>query len=206
MTLFNHKNYIPDQLKFLTTTEAIDAFKKGYTKFMGTEPKRETLALLVAQSALETGWWKAGLHCWNFGNTRCQPDKLEDEEYFTMFKCSEIIKGKEIFYYPPDPASVFQGFKTCEDGIRHHIKFLTFKDRYRAAWHQIIVGDPEQYVVELFKAGYFTANLELYKKTVISIYGKIISQIDTNKETLTEKDKEEFLKAVSVSVFRNLSK
>ena len=185
-TLFNHSRYIKDQLCNLNTDQAIEAFKVGYTKFMNDVPSKKTLAILVSQSALETGWWRAGLHCWNFGNTRCNPDKLSDGEYFTMFKCGEIIKGKEVFFEPPDPRSVFQAFESAEAGVRHHLRFLATKNNYKNSWVQAIKGNPEQYIIELKKAGYFTASLEKYKKTFMSVYNTILAKIEDDKFEITD--------------------
>lgn len=185
-TLFNHSRYMKDQLCNLNTDQAIEVFKIGYTKFMNDTPSKKTLAIIVAQSALETGWWKAGLHCWNFGNTRCNPDKLSEDEYFTMFKCGEIIKGKEVFFIPPDPKSVFQAFESAEAGVRHHLRFLSTKNNYRNAWAQAVKQNPDQYIIELKKAGYFTAGLERYKKTFMSVYNTILAKIEDDKFEITD--------------------
>jgi len=201
-TLFNHSRYIKDQLCNLNTDQAIEAFKVGYTKFMNDIPSKKTLAILIAQSALETGWWKAGLHCWNFGNTRCNPDKLSDGEYFTMFKCGEIIKGKEVFFIPPDPRSVFQAFESDEDGVRHHLRFLSTKNNYRNAWTQAVKQNPDQYIIELKKAGYFTAGLERYKKTFMSVYNTILAKIEDDKFEITDDLKNQITRDID-NIIRN---
>ena len=201
-TLFNHSRYIKDQLCNLNTDQAIEAFKVGYTKFMNDIPSKKTLAILIAQSALETGWWKAGLHCWNFGNTRCNPDKLSEDEYFTMFKCGEIIKGKEVFFIPPDPRSVFQAFESDEVGVRHHLRFLSTKNNYRNAWTQAVKQNPDQYIIELKKAGYFTAGLERYKKTFMSVYNTILAKIEDDKFEITDDLKNQITRDID-NIIRN---
>lgn len=206
MTLYNHKKYINDTLCKLTTQEATEAFRSAYTSFLGQPPTKESLTIIVAQSALETGWWKEGLHCWNFGNTRCNPDKLKDDEFFTMFKCSEIIKGKEVWYTPPQPESVFQAFKSKEDGAKHHIKFLATKDRYKSSWSRLVNGDYQNYIDELYKAGYFTANFNLYKKVFLSIYNKLDDKIESNIPTFTKEEQDNMLRLVSVSINQNFKR
>lgn len=191
-----------DHLCNLNTEQAIEVFKIGYTKFMNDIPSKKTLAILVAQSALETGWWKAGLHCWNFGNTRCNPDKLSEDEYFTMFKCGEIIKGKEVFFIPPDPRSVFQAFESDEAGVRHHLRFLSTKNNYRNAWVQAVKQSPDQYIIELKKAGYFTAGLERYKKTFVSVYNTILAKIEDDKFKITDDLKNQITRDID-NIIRN---
>lgn len=199
-TLYDHPRYIPDKLCYLKTNEAVEAFRVGYKKYMNNIPSRETLAILVAQSALETGWWRAGLHCWNFGNTRCNPNKLRDDEYFTMFKAGEIINGKEVFFYPPHPGSVFQAFKTAEDGVAHHLKFLTMKDNYTKAWGEAYRGNPEQYIIELKRGGYFTASLDRYMKTFLSVYGRVLDQVEADDDIFTEDEKKRIMDLVALTM------
>lgn len=210
-TLFDHPKYLKDQLCTITVNEAILGFKSAYTKFMGQKPSKETLCILVSQSVLETGWFKQGLHCWNFGNTRCNIQTLGDEEYFTMFKCSEILKNKttgkkeEVWFYPPDPQSVFQGFKTMEEGIKHHIKFLSTKDRYQEAWKAAVRCDKENYIHLLCKGGYFTANEDLYKKVFLNIYNKIILKIESEeKEIFSEKERKDIEMIVVDSIWKTI--
>lgn len=195
--LTEHPKFIQDELNHLTTPDAIKAFRDGFKLFMNTEPSREALAIFVSHSALETGWWSKGLHRWNFGNTRCKPDKLKNGEYFTMFSCGEIINGIEVFYNPPHPGSIFQAFMSCEEGVKHYLKFLAFKDKYKQAWKQAVRGNPEQYIIELKKAGYFTAGLDRYKKTFLSIYNKVLSNIEEKKEFFTEEERKEVLDLIA---------
>jgi hypothetical protein len=180
-SLYNHPKYIPDRLcKIESDNKAIEYFSKAYFDMIGKDELNtnynETIAILVAHCSLETGHFKIGLHCYNFGNTRCNPDKLGHNEYFTMFKCGEIIKGKEILFEPPDPGSVFQAFKSAEEGIKHHLRFL-LKDRYWNAWQAAIDGDPKKYVHELKKGNYFTANEARYTNTLVNLYNQILPKI-----------------------------
>ena len=46
---------VPDQLTSCTSRQALDAIRSAYETLEGTYPSRETLAVLCAQAALETG-------------------------------------------------------------------------------------------------------------------------------------------------------
>ena len=176
--LFKHPKYIPDKLCHLAEEQALLCFRQGYESAQRSFPSNVSLAILVAHSALETGRWKDGFHCWNFGNVRCtgnNPDKLKDGEYFTMYKCSEVIKNKEIFYEPPHPNSVFRGFKTASDGIVHHLIFL--RDKYPGAWKQMLIGDPVAYSHALRVSGYYTAGEERYTKSLVSMSSEFLKKI-----------------------------
>lgn len=179
MDLLSHPKYIVSKLCYLSEQHAFIYFRDAYKNLTGNYPSKTTLAILVAHSALETGRWKAGFYCWNFGNVRCpgnNPNKLKDGEYFTMFKCSEIINKKEIFYEPPHPNSVFRGFKSAQDGISHHLNFL--KSKFPKAWAKAINGTAEEYSHALRAAKYYTANEERYTKNLASITKEFLSKIN----------------------------
>jgi flagellum-specific peptidoglycan hydrolase FlgJ len=204
MNYFKHPKYIKPENKQMKVADAVEHFKKAYTKFMGVEPTKIALCMIVSQAILETGWFKAGLYCYNFGNTKCNPNKLEDGEYFTMFRCSEVLNGKEVFFDPPHFQTIFQAFKSPEDGAKHHIKFLATRERYREAWSKIINHKHEEYILELSKAGYFTANYNLYNRVFLSIYKKLLPTIDQPDEIFDKKEAENNLRLVSVSINKNL--
>lgn len=168
MNLFDHPKYLADELNASTEEEIFYAFKQGVKDVCGRSLPFESLAVLMAHSALETGRWRVGLHRWNFGNIRAYPDRLKDDEYFTMFKCSEILKGKEVFFEPPHPNSIFRAFTSRKEGIQHHLKFL-MKKRYKKAWEMVLAGNATGYSHELRAAGYYTANEKRYTKTLVKL-------------------------------------
>ena len=175
MSLFNHAKYLPDELNASSKEEIFYAFKQGIKDIYDKELSFESIIVLLAHSALETGHWKVGLHNWNFGNIRAYPDKLKDGEYFTMFRCGEILLGKEVFFEPPDPNSAFRAFLSREDGIRHHLSFLQ-KTRYVKAWKEVLNGNPGAYAHALRAGGYYTANEKLYTNTLVKLFNEFIKQ------------------------------
>jgi len=179
MSLFNHPQYLPDELNASSEEEIFYAFKEGTKELYGKDLPFESIAILLAHSALETGRWRVGLHRWNFGNIRAYPAKLKEDEYFTMFKCGEILSqvAEEVFFEPPHPNSVFRAFTSREEGIKHHLKFL-MKKRYKKAWEMLLVGNAAGYSHELRAGGYYTANEKLYTRTLVKLTSEYLKKKD----------------------------
>jgi hypothetical protein len=172
---FQHHQYLPDEKKALSEGEATYALREGFKLVYGKYPSDKSLAVLWAKSALETGRWKE-MHCYNFGNIKKRhvPD---DGHYFTMFRCGEILKGKEIFFDPPHPQTHFRAWKTPEDGAKAYIMFVgNTRGRYFPAWLKVLDGDPEGYSRELSRLGYYTASVELYTKGVVRLFNEFMSK------------------------------
>lgn len=158
--------YLDDVVTPLSASDVMWAFRVAFERLIGLTPSRDTLALLTAQSALETGRWKA-IHCFNLGNIKASSDY---EGYYTMFRCNEVINGKVQWFDPPHAQTRFRAFRTLEDGAEDHLRFLSGRQRYQSAWQCLIAGDPEAFVRALKAAGYFTANEESYREAVTSLF------------------------------------
>lgn len=156
---WNQNLFIQDRLTILSEGEAAYSLREAWKKIHNSYPSNATLACLWAQTALETGKFKL-LHVYNWGNIKSRPD---DGHYWTAYKCSEIINGKEIFFTPPHPQCNFRAYKTSTDGAEDYIKFLT-KSRYAKSLTELKKGNVVTYTQELSKAGYFTASVSLYLK------------------------------------------
>lgn len=164
------EQFVPDLLTPLTTDELIDCTADGYSVVMGADPSPQCLAVLVAQMCLETGNGQK-LHRYNVGNVKWSPDW---DGLWTQFRCSEVISGKVVWFDPPNIATTFRAFATGPQGCGKQVEFLATRDRYKFAWHQIQQGKADAAVRELAKAGYFTANVDAYARTVVLIYGHIL--------------------------------
>lgn len=158
--------FLPDVVTPLLPRDVLWAFRVAYEQVTGLVPSRDSLALLTAQSALETGRWKA-IHCNNLGNVKASETY---EGFYTCFRCNEVIDGKVQWFDPPHPQTRFRAFRTLEAGAKDHLEFLSGRTRYASAWAALIAGDPERYVRALKVAGYFTANEESYKAAVVSLF------------------------------------
>jgi hypothetical protein len=167
--------FLPDVVTPLDPRDVIAAFRVAYESVTGKEPSRDSLALLTAQSALETGRWKA-IHCFNFGNVKASTDYVG---FYTMFRCNEVIDGKVQWFDPPHAQTRFRAFVSLWDGARDHLEFLAMRPRYASAWKELLRGDVDAYVKALKTAGYFTANEESYRAAVASLfreYRKILDE------------------------------
>jgi len=173
---YEHPQYLPDNNRDLEQGEAAVALREAWHNIYGEYPSDRALALLWSQSALETGRWRS-IHCFNFGNIR-KVHNPDDGHYFTMYDGNEIIKGKTIWFKPPEPLSHFRGYKTVTEGAEDYIKLVSQRPRYAKAWAMVMAGDPVGYCRELKAAGYFTANLEHYTKPVVSLTNEFIRRKD----------------------------
>lgn len=156
----------------LTEEQATYYLKTAWKNIYGEMPAINSLALLWAQSAGETGRWKM-LRNNNWGNI-----KKRDGVKYTSYLAGEIIKGKQQLFYPYHPQTFFVALDTPLEGAEFYIKFLSSKSRYKKAWEQLILGDPVGYCRELKAGGYFTADLEHYTKGVISLTNEFKKKID----------------------------
>jgi hypothetical protein len=167
---------LADKLTQLTPLDSVRALREGYRRVVGRWPTDATLAVHVAQSALETGRWKS-LHWHNFGNVKSGPNY---DGFYCQFRCNEIIDGVVRWFVPPHPQTNFRAYLTANDGAEAHMRFLQALKRYALAWGEAERGDPDAFVVALKQAGYFTAMLEPYRKAVKSLWGEFMRVIRDN--------------------------
>ena len=116
---------VKDTLTPLSRDEASRAFLLAYQQLTGNLPSPAVLALLLAQSAFETGHWKS-LHNFNFGNAKAGPNY----PLVTQFRCSEVDEhGVEHFYDPPDPQCNFRAYNDAPAGALDYLKVLQLKEQ-----------------------------------------------------------------------------
>lgn len=156
----------------VTEVDIIHAVKQAYHAHFGSDITLDTLAILCAQIFLECG---RGKECWNFnlGNV-----KRRKGHAWTMYQCGELINGKYEKFYPPHFQTHFSAYSSLPDAAQEHLAFLN-RDRYKAALEQANCGDPMAYCEELHKAGYYTATVARYSKTLIAIYEEIRTKYAT---------------------------
>ena len=155
--------FVEDKLTPLTEVEAACALRTAYKNVIGSYPSIDSLAILWAQTALECARWKS-IHCYNFGNCK----KLSGVKY-TSFKCSEVLDGKNQWFYPYHPQTFFAAWDTVDAGATAYVEFLTKRKRYQPAWQEVIAGNPVRYCASLKQSGYFTADLAQYTRGVVSL-------------------------------------
>jgi hypothetical protein len=180
-------SYVEDLKTPLTKLEAALALRHAVETVTAVVPSRLALAVLMAQTALETARWLA-IHRFNWGNVKASQRWAGQ---YTCFRCNEVIDGAvrwfspegaerpkgtiiEPFYEVPPghPQTRFCAFETAAVGAVHFIRFLAVdtdgdgRNRYAAAWVAAMRGDAEAYCIELRKAGYYTADLDPYLRGV----------------------------------------
>ena len=169
---------VPDKLTPMDAKAVALAFRSAYETVCGKTPSNACLALMVAQSALETGRWKS-IHCFNFGNVKASPDY---EGSYCQFRCNEVINGKVEWFDPPHPQTNFRAFNSAEVGAVDHLLFLSRRKRYAKAWEVLQTGMPLAFVDALKSAGYFTADAGPYSKAVASLWREYMQLVEHLKD------------------------
>jgi hypothetical protein len=146
---------LPNTLTPLTADQAAAALATAYKRVTGRAPTQRILALLVGQTALETGDWKS-LHNYNFGNAKASAS----DPYYTGFRCWELVNGQQTWYEADDPMCRFAAHLTAADGAEHYIRVLAHRPNW---WAGLQTGTVDGYVAGLTTSpAYFTANAQQY--------------------------------------------
>jgi hypothetical protein len=153
---------LPNVLTPIDPEDLADALVHAWRNLLGTTPARESILLLLAQSAHETGRWKSA-HCFNIGNVK---GRAGDGRDYTQFRCWELVNGVKMWFDPPHPATRFRAFRSLAEGTVDYLGVL--RGRYASAWPAIEAGDPLAFVHLLKVKGYFTDTEENYAKGVVS--------------------------------------
>ena len=167
--------------------QLIKGLVEGWFKKFGQLPKKESIGVLYAQNAIETG---GTVSMWNnnIGNVKFQASKNPDNdngiEYMMLSNVWEIINGKKVIFQPPHPATWFRSFPTLGDGVAHHLDFLR-NHRYKKAWTAVEAGDPTQFAHLLKVAGYYTAPEADYVNAM-NIYFKRFMKDTTFDKVVTD--------------------
>jgi len=173
---------IDDFVKQISEGEAAFSLREGWKSLYNSYPSADSLALLWSQWALETGRGKV-IHCYNFGNIKkryANPkyNITDDGHDWCMFRCSEIIKGKEEWFDPPHIQTHFRAYDSSIKGATDYIRFVSQRSRYKDAWQQVLAGSPVGYSHELKKAGYYTASETLYTKGIVRLTNEFKGKYD----------------------------
>jgi len=149
----------------LSEPEAFDLFFDVWIYLFKELPTLDSLCILLAQTALETGHFQS-MKNWNFGNIK----HTKNHDY-CLYECGEFIHGQFQMFYPPDPVCEFNSYSSAKDGIAEYISFLAKRERYASAWQQLLKGSPVQYCKELKENGpYFTAPLAKYTSVIVKLF------------------------------------
>ncbi len=141
-----------------TTAAALAAAIKTLwpTTVGGASPSNTTLAILVAQSALETGYWT---NAWNnnWGNIAGTAG-----DYVTLKAYTGVMRP-------------YRAYASLNDGVTAYLQLL--HSNYAAALNSAIEGDLEDFVTNLKAGGYFEENEDDYYDALINRYKTVATQI-----------------------------
>lgn len=155
------------------------AIRSGLETLSGKTPSNAHVAVLTAQSALESGRWRA-MHRNNPGNIKASSTY---EYLYCQFRCNEVIgmPGKVVWFDPPHPQTNFRAFMDLDTGVLDYLRFLSQRARYQGAWIQATSGDPAAFVHALKVAGYFTADETPYRCAVVSLFNEYMRLLEDDE-------------------------
>lgn len=148
----------------LSGEQAAQAIENAWTTVKGTPPKPETLAIITAQWAHETGSG-ASMYNYNFGGIKGSgPSGLS-----VRLKTSEGWGASERRI-----TDGFRAYETATEGAIDYVKLLT--RRYGSAIDAAERGDASGFVRGLKERGYFTGNEQAYARSVTRLAGGALSE------------------------------
>ena len=161
---------MPTQPTRVTASDLYAALRRIWpTLIQEVAPTRTALVLMLAHSALETGFWHACWN-WNLGNVKHTPADGRD---FYAIRHYEVEHGQQVWYDPPDDP--FTAFRDLDDGATYYLTAL--RGRWRAAWPSLVAGDAPGFVHALKLADYFTASEVSYRDGVMRCMHQLDSSI-----------------------------
>ena len=226
---------IADRLTPLSPEAFVLALMHSWASYFGRGPKARQLACVVAQLVLETGrrkqpdgtwlWGQGyaeglGAHNFNWGNIKHKGSS--DPNDFQFFECAEWLwdpkTKKSVFhrFKPRHPQCKFRAYETAEEGFSDYLRFLIRRRNgvYLKAWNEgVHEGDPIRFSHELGAAGYYTAPIPKYTRTLVSLFSDVLpvcQQVISSPEGRQifgpeeEREDEKTLETVSLSIWQSL--
>jgi hypothetical protein len=155
-----------------TADELVISLAAAYVAQLGHEPTHQTVAVLCAQVALETG---GGAECfdWDIGNFKATPGAD-----FQVFHTWEVINGKRV-----DMDCPFAVFPSLESGAEAYLHAMY--TRWTLAWAAAVAGDPEAFAHGLHDQRpypYYTADPDQYAAGVRRWFGFYLAKLGGDSE------------------------
>ncbi len=167
---------VPTVRTTYTVPQLVLAFVEAWNRMYKQVPKKESIGVIYAQNALETGSTSS---MWNnnIGNVKYLANAIDTEatEYCMLANTWEIINGKKVTFQPPSPVTWFRSFRTLADGVVYHFNFLRNK-RYQSSWVAVEKGDPALFAHLLKLKGYYTAAEADYVKLMMYHYNQFMKE------------------------------
>jgi len=187
---------VQDRITKATAVEVAVAFVRAWRHLFRETPSVQTVFLLLAQWALETGWGKA-CHCFNLGNA-----KWSTGFDWCCFACGEELTLESALRYqkadpdhvlivrrytsnsramasckflPPHRMTWFKAFETLDEGAVYYIGSL--HKRFARSWPFILSGDPFGFGHALKLQGYYTADEAQYTGSLARTFHSMPSHV-----------------------------
>lgn len=159
--------FVQKQLTPLTADEVRASVRKAFTAINSIAPNTNQVALMVAQSALETGHWRK-CYNYNIGNIRAGKSWGGNR---TSFPSSEVVDGVNR-QYAEGVGNEFRAYATLDAAVIDYVSELFAN----ADWKRgLLSGRPDEFVKMLTKnpgQRYFTAAPEVYLATLRQVFVK----------------------------------
>ena len=176
---------VPTRRTSMTPPIAVGHIADAYRTALGRVPKPKTLAILVAQSALETGQWKS-MWLYNFGNMRAGRNYGGKTQ--SLKGADEIINGKRVTGAAVEAG--FRAYDSAHEGALDFVRFLMVDttpnngrpNKWEVAAEAAERGDLKTYVFALSDPdgnpgtsdGYFTADPDIYYDGLRALYEQML--------------------------------
>ena len=192
---------LPPTITPATALEAWNAMGDAWTHATGSPPSRATLACLVAQWAIETGWGQQ-MRGFNIGNVKATAKREGDYSFFTTSERldpdaaeSALAKaaprtdtggpnvaipdwtpnehGKiRVLFYPSHAACRFRAFASLEQGAAEQVR--TLRSDFPATIATLEQGAPDPWARALHRSKYYTGNPDEYARTLVQIHADLL--------------------------------
>ncbi len=150
--------------------EVKQALGLAWISLCGERPSPESICVLLAQWALETG---RGASMWNYnlGNVKSH-QKSGD---WCFFRCNVVINGKVVWFEPDPPGCCFVSYPTLQQGADAYMHKL--HTTFSRAWPAVLAGNPTEFSKRLKASKYYTASEEKYTATLCSLYREFLRSV-----------------------------
>lgn len=155
---------VPAHKTPITPADVAQALRSAWSQLFGGVPSDATIALLMAQSALETGRWRS---CWNWNLGNIKPGSKWQGDT-CQFSCNEVIDGKVVWFNPPHPQTTFRAYADLAAAAADYLWLL--HRRFTACWMHVLRPDPVAFSQALKRQGYYTAPEPPYTRAVASLF------------------------------------
>lgn len=155
-----------------TVAEVKQALGFAWVSLFGCHSSPESICVLLAQWALETG---RGNSMWNYNLGNVKSHQKEGDWCF--FRCNEVISGKVVWFEPDHPGCCFVAYPTLQQGADAYMDKL--HTRFAKAWPAVLAGNPTEFSKRLKASRYYTADEAKYTATLVSLYREFMRGLST---------------------------